>query len=33
LQATYGFTIVDGRHSPEEIHIELRRRIAGVLAA
>jgi dTMP kinase len=33
LQATYGFTIVDGRRSPEEIHIELRRRIAGVLSA
>ena len=31
LQATYGFTIVDGRRSPEEIHIELRRRIAVVL--
>ena len=33
LQATYGFTIVDGSRSPEEVHIELRRRIAGVLAA
>jgi dTMP kinase len=33
LQATYGFTIVDGRRSPEEIHIELRRRIAAVLIA
>jgi dTMP kinase len=33
LQATYGFTIVDGRRSPEEIHIELRRRIAAVLTA
>jgi dTMP kinase len=33
LQATYGFTIVDGRRSPEEIHIELRRRIAAVLCA
>jgi dTMP kinase len=33
LQATYGFTIVDGQRSPEEIHVELRRRIAGVLAA
>src|SRR5271168_2758482 len=26
LQGTYGFTIVDGRRSPDEIHIELRRR-------
>jgi dTMP kinase len=33
LQATYGFTILDGRRSPEEIHIELRRRIAAVLTA
>jgi dTMP kinase len=33
LQAIYGFTILDGRRSPEEIHIELRRRIAAVLAA
>jgi len=33
LQATYGFTIVDGRRSPDEIHIELRRRIAAVLTA
>jgi len=33
LQATYGFTILDGRRSPEEIHVELRRRIAGVLTA
>jgi dTMP kinase len=31
LQSTYGFTILDGRRSPEEIHLELRRRIAGVL--
>src|SRR5271169_6991048 len=33
LQATYGFTIVDGRRSPDEIHVELRRRIAAVLTA
>jgi len=33
LQATYGFTIIDGRRSPEEVHIELRRRIAAVLTA
>jgi dTMP kinase len=33
LQATYGFTIINGRRSPEEIHIELRRRIAAVLIA
>jgi dTMP kinase len=33
LQATYGFTILDGRRSPEEIHLELRRRIAAVLTA
>ena len=33
LQATYGFTIVDGLRSPEEIHLELRRRIVGVLTA
>jgi dTMP kinase len=33
LQATYGFTIVDGRRSPEEIHGELRRRIAGMLTS
>jgi len=33
LQATYGFTIVDGRRSPDEIHLELRRRIAAVLIA
>jgi dTMP kinase len=31
LQSTYGFTIVDGERSPEEIHVELRRRIAAVL--
>src|SRR5580658_4906004 len=33
LQATYGFTIVDGLRSPDLIHLELRRRIAGVLTA
>jgi len=32
LQATYGFTIVDGHRSPEEINRELRRKIEGVLA-
>lgn len=31
LQAIYGFTIVDGQRSPDEIHLELRRRIAAVL--
>src|SRR5271168_2055005 len=31
LQATYGFTILDGRRSPEEIHIELRRRVGSVI--
>jgi dTMP kinase len=31
LQATYGFTIVDGRRSADEVHLELRRRIAAVL--
>src|SRR5580658_4922537 len=33
LQATYGLTIVDGHRSPDLIHLELRRRIAGVLTA
>jgi dTMP kinase len=33
LQSTYGFTIVDGHRSPEEINIELRRRIETILAA
>jgi dTMP kinase len=33
LQTIYGFTILDGGRSPEEIHVELRRRIAGVLTA
>jgi thymidylate kinase len=32
LQATYDFTIVDGRRSPDEINIELRKRIESVLA-
>jgi dTMP kinase len=31
LQATYGFTIVDGHRTPEEINIELRKRIDAVL--
>jgi dTMP kinase len=31
IQSTYGFTIVDGHRSPEEINIELRRRIQAVL--
>jgi dTMP kinase len=31
LQRTYGFTIVDGHCSPDEINIELRRRIESVL--
>jgi dTMP kinase len=33
LQATYGFTIVDGSRTPDEIHVELRRRIAAVITA
>ncbi len=32
LQATYGFTIVDGHRSPDEINQELRQRIETVLA-
>jgi len=32
LQATYGFTIVDGHRTPGEINIELRKRIETVLA-
>jgi dTMP kinase len=32
LQATYGFTIVDGHRSPDDINNELRKRIASVLA-
>ena len=31
LQATYGFTIVDGHRSPDEINIELRKRIESIL--
>ncbi len=33
LQAIYGFNIVDGNRSPEEINVELRRKIQAVLAA
>jgi len=33
LQAIYGFNMVDGRRSIDEIHAELRRRIAAVLVA
>ena len=32
LQATYGFTIVDGHRSTDEINLELRKRIESVLA-
>jgi dTMP kinase len=32
LQKTYGFTIVDGHRSPDEINLELRKRIESVLA-
>jgi dTMP kinase len=32
LQATYGFTIVDGHRTPDEITLELRKRIESVLA-
>jgi dTMP kinase len=32
LQATYGFTIVDGHRSPDEVNIELRKRMESVLA-
>ena len=32
LQATYGFTIVDGHRSPDDINNELRKRISSVLA-
>jgi dTMP kinase len=32
LQATYGFTILDGNRSPEEINAELRQRIEQVMA-
>jgi dTMP kinase len=33
LQKTYGFTIIDGNLSPEEITLELRRKIGDVLSA
>jgi dTMP kinase len=33
LQSTYGFTIIDGRRSADEVHVELRRRIASVITA
>jgi dTMP kinase len=33
LQATYGFTMVDGQRSPDEVSVELRRRISAVLTA
>src|SRR5262249_30499280 len=32
LQATYGFTIVEGERSPDEINAELQRKIEAVLA-
>jgi dTMP kinase len=32
LQATYGFTIVDGHRTPDEVSVELRKRIESVLA-
>ncbi len=32
LQATYGFTIVDGHRTPDEVNVELRKRIESVLA-
>jgi dTMP kinase len=32
LQATYGFTIVDGHRTPDQINVELRKRIEIVLA-
>jgi dTMP kinase len=32
LQATYGFTIVDGMRSSDAIHADLRRKIGAVLA-
>lgn len=33
LQATYGFTIINGNRSADEVHTELRRRIASVLTS
>ncbi len=32
LQAIYGFEIINGNRSPEEIHLELRQKVAAVLA-
>ncbi|HWX20998.1 MAG TPA: dTMP kinase [Candidatus Binatia bacterium] len=32
MQSTYGFTIVDGMHSADEIHNDLRKKISAVLA-
>ena len=32
LQKTYGFTILDGNRSPDEVTVELRRKITDVLA-
>jgi len=32
MQATYGFSIVDGLRSAEAINSELRKKISGVLA-
>jgi len=32
LQATYGFDIVDGDRSPEDVNADLRRKIESVLA-
>lgn len=32
LQSTYGFTIIDANHSPDEIHEELKKKIEIVLA-
>jgi dTMP kinase len=32
LQATYGFTIVDGHRTPDQINVELRKRLESVLA-
>ena len=31
LQAIYGFDIIDGNRTPEEIHAELQRKVAAVL--
>jgi len=32
LQATYGFSVVDGNHAPDEINAELSRKVQSVLA-